>query len=53
MHEVLNDRSEEDPDRTIELERIAGHVEFQDVTFEYERQAGIARHRLRCATGNE
>ena len=37
MHEVLGERPEdEDPQRTVSLERIQGHVRFEDVTFEYD-----------------
>jgi len=44
MHEVLEERPEdEDPDRTVRLGRIAGHVQFQDVTFEYEEGKPVLR----------
>jgi ABC-type multidrug transport system fused ATPase/permease subunit len=44
MHEVLEERPEdEDPDRTVRLGRIAGHVQFQDVTFEYEAGKPVLR----------
>src|SRR5215510_16380608 len=37
MHEVLAERPEdEDPDRTIAIGHVEGHIRFQDVTFEYE-----------------
>ncbi len=35
--EVLNElREEDDPHRTVAIGRIAGHVTFEDVSFEYE-----------------
>jgi ABC-type multidrug transport system fused ATPase/permease subunit len=37
MHEVLQEQPEDvDPARVVKLERIHGHVHFEDVTFEYE-----------------
>jgi ABC-type multidrug transport system fused ATPase/permease subunit len=37
MHEVLEERPEdEDPQRTVTLDRIQGQVRFEDVTFEYD-----------------
>jgi subfamily B ATP-binding cassette protein MsbA len=37
MHEVLEERPEDlDPERTVSLERVDGHIRFEDVTFEYE-----------------
>jgi len=37
MHEVLEERPEDqDPQRTMALERIQGQVRFEDVTFEYD-----------------
>ena len=44
MHEVLEERAEDaDPDRTEELGRIQGHVQFEDVTFEYEAGKPVLR----------
>ena len=37
MHEVMSETPEDvDPDRTITLDRIQGHIQFDNVTFEYE-----------------
>jgi len=37
MHEVLEERPEDlDPQRTVSLDRIEGHVRFENVTFEYD-----------------
>jgi subfamily B ATP-binding cassette protein MsbA len=37
MHEVLEERPEDlDPQRTVPLGHIEGHIRFEDVTFEYE-----------------
>ena len=45
MHEVLNERPEsDDPDRKIELDRIDGHIRFEDVTFEYETGKPVLRN---------
>jgi len=44
MHEVLEERPEdEDPDRTAELGRVQGNVQFQDVTFEYDAGKPVLR----------
>jgi subfamily B ATP-binding cassette protein MsbA len=37
MHEVLEERPEDvDPDRTATLDGVAGHIRFEDVSFEYD-----------------
>jgi subfamily B ATP-binding cassette protein MsbA len=37
MHEVLEERPEdEDPQRTVSVPNIEGHIQFENVTFEYE-----------------
>jgi len=44
MHEVLNERPEdEDPDRTVEISRIRGHVRFENVEFEYDPGKPVLR----------
>ena len=44
MHEVLNERPEDqDPERTVEMSRIGGHVRFEDVEFEYEAERPVLR----------
>ena len=45
VHEVLSERPEDDdPGRTAEIGRIAGHVQFEDVTFEYEPGKTVLRN---------
>src|SRR5262249_9577556 len=37
MHEVLEERPEDiDPGRTAGLDGVAGHIKFEDVSFEYD-----------------
>jgi subfamily B ATP-binding cassette protein MsbA len=37
MHEVMSEEPEDiDPQRTVTIGRIAGHIRFENVTFEYE-----------------
>jgi ABC-type multidrug transport system fused ATPase/permease subunit len=37
MHEVLEEQPEDiDPVRVVHLDRVQGHIEFEDVSFEYE-----------------
>lgn len=44
MHEVLSERPEsEDPDRTVAMGAIAGHVKFDDVWFEYDPGKPVLR----------
>ena len=44
MHEVLSERPEsEDPDRTVAMGPIAGHVKFDDVWFEYDPGKPVLR----------
>lgn len=44
MHEVLNERPEdEDPERRVEMGRIRGHVQFENVEFEYEPGRPVLR----------
>jgi len=44
MHEVLSERPEnDDPDRRVEMGRIEGHIQFEDVTFEYEPGKPVLR----------
>src|SRR6185436_4895550 len=44
MHEVLNERPEdEDPERTVEMGPIRGHVRFDNVDFEYEPDRPVLR----------
>ena len=45
MHEVLGERPEdEDPDRTVDLGHIEGHVQFEDVSFEYDAGKPVLRN---------
>ncbi|MFB3902189.1 MAG: ABC transporter ATP-binding protein [Acidobacteriota bacterium] len=42
MHEVLSETPEDvDPQRTISMDGIAGHVRFEDVSFEYEKDRPV------------
>ena len=44
MHEVLSERPEnEDPERTVELGPIRGHVQFENVSFEYDPGKPVLR----------
>jgi subfamily B ATP-binding cassette protein MsbA len=44
MHEVLNERPEdEDPERTVQMGRVQGHVRFENVEFEYETGRPVLR----------
>jgi subfamily B ATP-binding cassette protein MsbA len=44
MHEVLEERPEdEDPERIARLDLIEGHIQFEDVTFEYEAGKTVLR----------
>jgi len=44
MHEVLNERPEdEDPERSVEMGRIRGHVQFENVEFEYDPGRPVLR----------
>jgi ABC-type multidrug transport system fused ATPase/permease subunit len=44
MHEVLEEQPEDlDPSRTVTLERVLGHVRFENVTFEYELNKPVLR----------
>jgi len=44
MHEVLSERPEnDDPDRRVEMGRIEGHIQFEDVNFEYEPGKPVLR----------
>jgi len=37
MHEVMEEQPEDvDPDRTVPIDRIEGHIQFDHVSFEYE-----------------
>jgi len=37
MHEVLEEQPEDiDPERVAHLDRVRGHIEFEDVSFDYE-----------------
>src|SRR6185295_13390919 len=37
MHEVFEEQTEDvDPERTVHLDRIQGHIHFNNVAFEYE-----------------
>jgi ABC-type multidrug transport system fused ATPase/permease subunit len=37
MHEVMEEKPEDvDPDRVVHLEHIRGHIQFENVSFEYE-----------------
>jgi ABC-type multidrug transport system fused ATPase/permease subunit len=44
MHEVLGERPEdEDPERTVDVGHIRGHVQFEDVEFEYDAGKPVLR----------
>jgi ABC-type multidrug transport system fused ATPase/permease subunit len=44
MHEVLSERPEnDDPERQVDLDRIEGHIQFEDVRFEYEEGKPVLR----------
>jgi ABC-type multidrug transport system fused ATPase/permease subunit len=44
MHEVLEERPEDqDPERTVDVGRIHGHVRFEDVEFEYDPGKPVLR----------
>jgi ABC-type multidrug transport system fused ATPase/permease subunit len=44
MHEVLEEQPEDlDAQRAVQLDRITGHVRFEDVTFEYETAKPVLR----------
>jgi ABC-type multidrug transport system fused ATPase/permease subunit len=44
MHEVMEEKPEDvDPDRVVRLERIRGHIQFEDVSFEYEAGKPVLR----------
>ena len=44
MHEVLGEQPEDlDPNRSVQLERVRGHVRFENVTFEYEAGKPVLR----------
>jgi ABC-type multidrug transport system fused ATPase/permease subunit len=44
MHEVLSERPEnDDPERSVDLGRIEGHVRFEDVGFEYDAGKPVLR----------
>jgi ABC-type multidrug transport system fused ATPase/permease subunit len=44
MHEVLSERPEnDDPERQVDLGRIEGHIQFEDVRFEYEAGKPVLR----------
>lgn len=45
MHEVLQETPEDvDPERTVELGRIQGHIRFDNVSFEYEQGKPVLRN---------
>ena len=45
MHEVMAEEPENvDPQRTVEIGRIGGHIGFQDVSFEYEPGKTVLRN---------
>src|SRR5436190_18988903 len=44
MHEVMEEQPEDiDPERTAGLERIRGHIKFENVAFEYETGKPVLR----------
>ena len=44
MHEVLDEQPEDvDPERVVSLQDVRGHVQFEDVTFEYEPGKPVLR----------
>ncbi len=45
MHEVLSEAPEDiDPDRTVDINFIRGHIRFDDVSFEYETDKPVLRN---------
>jgi len=44
MHELMEEQPEDvDPERTTHLDRIRGHIQFDNVTFEYEAGKSVLR----------
>jgi ABC-type multidrug transport system fused ATPase/permease subunit len=44
MHEVLDEQPEDvDPERVVALQNVVGHVQFENVTFEYEPGKPVLR----------
>jgi ABC-type multidrug transport system fused ATPase/permease subunit len=45
MHEVMEEKPEDmDPERVVRLEQIRGHIQFDDVSFEYEAGKPVLRN---------